>query len=332
MKRLTSVAVAVSLAIGAASTTWAGQEPYVGVKGADIDMNRYYLEPKLWRWLHTEFTNDEPWGYDTTQDQEAFQFSSPPIVGTYPEVCVKPLSDGLAESNGHLLWEGELEETAWLKAKSPGWYKWRINLPKTPLGMINIQVQCGLLKPNTLTSSIVDAEELDEAMATCAGETGEKAGPNCTRDMPGDFEPNKQVILQALLPTVTAMAYPDISRGLAPFHLTAYRTPSTYANILDKAKTKLVNDSKNLEVLDGSTSSRIVLKACQPESILVKRPVPGQINGLGETEAELYYGEEIEVKLQFPTNHTMDVYCGKYSVKIMGIGEPGTDLNVEDPI
>jgi hypothetical protein len=334
MKRLTSVAVAVGLVVGAASTTWAGQEPYVGAVGEDDQMNTYYLEPKLWAWLHSETTSDTTWRWDGDEvwdvdfdnevdPAEIFQVSSGIIVN-HPEVCIKPqeVLNGIpGPANNDLLWEGELEPTAWLTHGNEGWYKWRINLPKKPRGNINIVVQCGILKDNSYT--------YPNAIEECAGETGEKLGPGvCTRanDVKGT-----QVMLLAGLPKVTAVAFPDPSRGVDPFHLTSFKTPSFYAlGFKPDGSLKPVQSSH--VILDGSNASRISLKACQPESMYVKIPVNGQINGLGETEVPLEAGEEIEVTLQFPDGHPMDIYCNKYSVKLMGLGQPRSQTLVEDEI
>jgi hypothetical protein len=338
--------VAVSLAIGAASTTWAGQEIYVGVVGEDDQMNTYYLEPKLWAWLHSETTSQEQWAWDgvepfdleleddlrTPNDGGEFDpaelFETSSNIIDHPPVCITPqeVTNGTpgpaAPANNSLTWDGELERTMWLQHDNAGEYKWRINLPKKPRGNINIVVQCGLLKPNSYSSLEPNV------IQRCAGETGERLGlGECTR---ASDQIGAQVIWKDVLPTVEAIAFPDPTRG-EPFHLTAYKTPSNYATVY-KADQSLMNIQGSQVSLAGTKSSRIVLKACQPETMLVKIPVQGQINGLGEEETALEAGEEIEVTLRFPTDHPMDVYCDKYSVKIMGLGNPGSQAAVEDEI
>jgi hypothetical protein len=330
MKRLTSVAVGVSLAIGAASTSWAGQEPYVGVVGADIEMNTYYLEPKLWRWLHSESTHDDPWAWDVTQDQERFTYSGI-SDDEHPEVCIQAEGDfGPSNTDGHT-WE--YTDTVWLQHEKAGQYKWRINLPKTPNGNINIVVQCGLLKANAY-SDAVQTGYPERAMDDCAGETGEVQGTgDCTRRLD---QPNTQVMNLQALPMVTAIAYPDPDRTDAPpFNLTSFKTPSYYALGFktDAAGEKSLKPIQGSHViLNGKREARIALKACQPETMFVKIPVTGQINGLGQEEVDLLQGDEIEVTLDFPRGHTMDVYCNQYSVKLMGLGQPGSQVLVEDPL
>jgi len=299
MKRNLCLAAAITVGLGAAaSTAWAGQEIYVGVVGPDDEMNTYYLEGKLWRWLHPEWSSsDESWGGSSN-------------LSPNEEVCIAP--EGTVEP--------EYAPNKHLPVFNAGHYTWKINLPKKPRGNINIQLQCGVLKPNA--EAVLG---MPQAIDTCAGETGERTFGLCDREF---AEPNSNHIAQKYLPTVTARAIPNPQFG-APFHLTAYRVPSSFANIYNNTKTALRNDTRNLESLDGSDSSRVVLKACQPETIFVKMPITGQVNGLGETEVDLEAGDEIEVTLDFPRGHTMDVYCNQYSAKIMGLGDPATEDDVE---
>jgi hypothetical protein len=296
MKRLTSLAAAVAVVIGGASTAWAGQEIYVGVVGEDDQMNTYYLEQKLWRWLHPE----------QTANQEFFGGSS--NLSNNPEVCIPPNGEN----------DITLAPNKHLPVFNAGQYTWRINLPKKPRGNINIQLQCGVLKPNAYA-----VLGMPNAIDTCAGETGEDTFGLCDRVF---TEPNTNHIKQTYLPTVTAVANPSMG---APFNLTAYRVPSAFSNIYNNNKMALRDDSRNMEVLDGDTSSRIVLKSCQPETIFVKMPITGQVNGLGQVETDLEAGDEIQVTLDFPRGHTMDVYCNQWSAKIMGLGDPSTEDDVE---
>jgi hypothetical protein len=324
-------------------------------------MNLYYLEPKLWRWLHDEYTHTYDWKWDNVEsivnggntlypDED---FSAVPTPGDgeadydeefdtsnnlieHPEVCLAPSGvEGASgpvdkETGQQILWEGELKRPMWLPHGNAGWYKWRINLPKKPRGNINIVVQCGLLKPNTY------AQFGEDTIDTCAGETGEilLAGGLCAR---ADDKPGKRVLKDNLLPTVEAVAYPDPTNGL-PFHLTAFKTPSGYGMRFvdhdgDPNTPKAIGDeSFGHTILDGGNKARIALKACQPESIFTKIPVEGQVNQLGEVETALEPGDEIEVRLNFPNGHIMDAYCGKYSVKVMGLGEPFSDSVVEEEL
>jgi hypothetical protein len=313
MKRLTSLAVAVAVVIGGASTAWAGQEIYVGVVGDDYKMNRYYLEGKLWRWLHREWT----------EGQEYFDGST--NLSNNAEVCIAPRICGRDEEGCEidLIEESimpitKLEPNKHLPVFNAGSYTWRINLPKKPRGNINIQLQCGVLKPNAY-----EVLGMPNAIDTCAGETGEDTFGLCDRVF---TEPNTNHIMQNYLPTVTAVAYPSMG---TPFNLTAYRVPSAFSNIYNADKTALRDDTRNLEVLDGDKTSRIVLKSCQPETIFVKMPITGQVNGIGQVETDLEAGDEIQVTLDFPRGHTMDVYCNQWSAKIMGLGDPSTEDDVE---
>ena len=70
-----------------------------------------------------------------------------------------------------------------------------------------------------------------------------------------------------------------------------------------------LKNSISLQVLDGSTGSRIALKACMDKTIFVKWPIEGEINALGETEANLEAGDLIKVRMDVPTANTVDIYC-----------------------
>ena len=43
----------------------------------------------------------------------------------------------------------EWGKTALTSAGNSGWYEWVIALPKKPEGEINLEIQCGVLKPNS---------------------------------------------------------------------------------------------------------------------------------------------------------------------------------------
>jgi len=117
------------------------------------------------------------------------------------------------------------------------------------------------------------------------------------------------------------MAYPGpYSVGFTPFHLTAYKNPGSYALSKATAADSMVN-SQSLNVLDGSTNARILLKSCMDKPIVAKIPVTGQLNALGEVENDLEAGDIIYVRMDIPGNNTVDVYCNSQSLKISGIGE-----------
>jgi hypothetical protein len=304
--------VAVGLVVGAASTTWAGQEPYVGVVGVDEDMNRYYIEEKLWRWLHPEISVGE-------------DFRPSIYASTAEEVC---LADHEHETTQE--YANEVYEIPYF---NEGGYEWIIQLPKKPRGNLNIQIQCGVLKPNAdSVAGMFGVAPVD----ICAGETGEETFGLCDRVY---TVANQNVIKQNYLPTVTATAE---RKAGGSFHLTAYRVPSAFSNIFTTTSLGkgLKGYSKNLQVLDGSKQTRVVLKSCQPETLFVKMPVSGQIverladDGTKalDTEYDLEAGDRIRVKLDFPRGHLMDVFCNEYSVKVMGLGDPSTEDDVEDAL
>ena len=182
-----------------------------------------------------------------------------------------------------------------------------IALPKKPEGEINLEIQCGVLKPNSF-------EFLDyDAIMSCAAETGEPIGSGiCTRV-------SKGLLRAGALPKITVTAVPGCQNDFDKFHLTAYKNPGNYA--VTKQDGHLVNNA-SMQVLDGSSGSRIALKPCMEKTVLIKWPTEGTVNALGETEANLEAGDLIKVRMDIPTANTVDVYCGKYSVTIGGIGEP----------
>jgi len=110
----------------------------------------------------------------------------------------------------------------------------------------------------------------------CAAETGERIGTGfCTRDYSG---PGVSPIKQTALPKITAWAYPGpYSLGFTPFRLTAYKNPSTYALAFANTTTKQLKNSVALQVLDGSTGARVLLKSCMDKCVLVKIPLTARL-------------------------------------------------------
>jgi hypothetical protein len=200
-------------------------------------------------------------------------------------------------------------------AGNSGWYEWTIALPKKPEGELNLEIQCGVLKPNSF-------EFLNyAAIMSCAAETGEPIGQGiCTRVSKGLLRPGA-------LPKITVIAAPGCQNDFDAFHLTAYRNPGTYA--VAKQDGHLVNNAAT-QVLNGTAQARIALKGCLEKTVMIKWPVEGTVNALGETEANLEAGDLIKVRMDIPTANTVDVYCGKYSLTIGGIGEPSTLLDDSD--
>jgi hypothetical protein len=308
---------------------FAGEEPYKATVYDDSEIPPFYISPKLAQFTHPEtfyyghcyyFFCNTPGPVDpevcmwlpesscfmcSSKCKERFSSKIAPI---YPEVCCeKDSSECPAIGNSRIT------------SGNSGWYEWVIGLPKKPEGELNIEIECGVLKPNAWEFFGPDAINL------CAAETGEVVDPGlCKRMTDSDLK-------VSALPRITAIAYPGAQNYFKPFHLTAYRNPSQYA--LTKAKDpdcknekgnpiNCLNDSGSLQILDGSVKTRFALKACMDKTILVKWPVSGTMNELGEVEANLEAGDLIKVRMDVTLANTVDIYCSPYSVKIGGIGEP----------
>jgi len=196
-------------------------------------------------------------------------------------------------------------------AGNTGWYEWYIRLPKKPDGEINLVLQCGVLKPNTF------ALVKYEAVSICAAETGERIGTGfCTRE---EVDPGVNPLVIAALPKITAIAYPGPFNSFTPFNLTAFRNPGTY-NPFDAATGALTNGAAG-QILDGSASTRILLKSCMDKAIVTKIPVTGQVNASGQTENDLEEGDLIYIRMDIPRQNTVDIYCHAQSARLAGIGE-----------
>lgn len=305
--------IASLLALVMVSAAFAGEDPYIGIVGNDIDGNGFYFSPK-----HQQFL------YDQTLFSVPICFGSNPIVTpqtrvgglgceqfrtnaplNQPEICD---TTGLVNGVGDFTFFGE--PNAVIRKQNAGYYEWWIRLPKKPSGEINIVLQCGILKPNTF------AFEDFGAITLCAAETGERIGTGfCTRNQ---VNPGVNPIVNSSLPRITAVAFPGpYSLGFAPFNLTAYKNPGTYALTGGNPMT----NSAALQVLDGSTSARVLLKACLDKSVVAKIPVTGQVNALGQVESDLEAGDLIAVRMDIPGNNTVDIYCNSQSAKLAGVGE-----------
>jgi len=270
---------------------FAGEEPYKAVVDEDVDVPSFYVSDKLAQFLHpgTAFSN------------EVFDSQHIPIS---PEVCCTEatVSAGLCPSVPNSL----------TGAGNSGWYEWRIQLPKEPVGEMNLELECGVLKPGAF------AIWEDRSIELCAAETGEIIGPNCTRRP-------RTCLKASALPAIEAVAYPGCQNAFTPFHLTAYRNPGTYAVTRDAANHNIRN-SVSLQVLDGGPGARIALKGCMDKTVLVKLPMDGELNVWGEYETDLRAGDIIEVRMVVPTANTVDIYCSRYSARIGGIGDTQTLL------
>jgi len=216
------------------------------------------------------------------------------------------------------------------RAGNSGFFEWWIRLPKKPSGEINLVFECGVLKPNSFAFNNFDSIEL------CAAETGERVGPNCTRV---EVDPGVSPVQQGSLPKLTAIAYPGPFNSFTPFHLTAFKNPGSYTISFDAVTGAMSNNAAS-QTLDGSTSARILLKACMDKSVVAKLPVTGQLNacananiptvtpalptcfgGGAESETDLEMGDIIQVRLDIPRANSVDIYCGPQSARLAGVGE-----------
>ena len=313
------------LALFMVSAAFAGEDPYIAIVGndcvQDIDSvnpdqpcvaNPFYFSPK-----HEQFLYDQE-DFDGKYAPVCFD-DFPPVtpntrvgdVGCEQFRSNKPINQPeICDTQG-----GRGEPNAVVLKQDAGFFEWFIRLPKAPSGEINICIQCGVLKPNTLQFGVM----------LCAAETGERIGSGfCTRNQ---VRPGVNPIVQGALPKITAIAYPGpFSGGFEPFHLTAYKNPGNYNLTTVSTINKAMKDSVALQVLDGSAAARVLLKSCMDKCVVVKIPVTGQINAFvpAETEADLEAGDLIYVRMDVPggaSGNTVDIYCHSQSAKIMGIGD-----------
>lgn len=296
----------------------AGQDPYIAVVGNDVNavvpqgstdstlVEPFYFSPKYEQFFFDEgvlgildsLAGPFRWGLGEN-------FAAQNVI-RQPEVC--DLS-GYVESLGVFSDRGF--PNAKVTAGNAGWYEWAIRLPKKPTGEINLVLQCGVVKPNAFALWEYQAVEL------CAAETGEKVGPNCSHLI---ADPGEQPIVPGGLPMITAVAFPGkYNVQFTPFNLTAYKNPSTYGITFD-ATGAIVNNGTT-QVLDGSTAARILLKSCMDKAVVVKIPVTGQVNALGQVENDLEQGDYVFVRMAVPRKNTVDVYCHALSLRLQGIGE-----------
>ncbi len=288
--------IACLLALCMVAPAVAGEDPFIAIVGNDLlNANLWYLSPK-----HQQFLYDQE-NFAVPVSGEVF-LSQMPVI--QPEICdasgvvIDPIN-GVFETVGN--------PNAVVRKQDSGVFEWRIRLPKKP-NAINICIQCGVLKPNTFRELGFDA------ILECAGYTGERIGTGfCTRN---DVNPGVNPIIPGALPVITAIASPGPYNAFAPFNLTAYRNPGTYNNIAQP----LTNNAA-LQVLNGDTAARVMLKSCFDKCVNIKLPVTGQVNALGQAETDLELGDLITVRMNIPRTNTVDIYCNAQSVKLVGIGE-----------
>ena len=309
------------------SAAFAGEDPYIGIVGNDINFNPFYFSQKHQQFLFDQTVFDVPvcfgsWPSVVSQTRVNGDPDTPPgTPGCEQFRSNKPINQPeICDTSGTVtnFAKGEFEffgnPNAVITKQNAGWFEWFIRLPKKPSGEINICIQCGVLKPNTFTP-FTGFNAIEE----CAAETGERIGTGwCTQDQQ---DAGVNPIVNTALPKlkVTASPGPYAPSAWAPFKLTAYKNPSSYA--LTKDSNDKLTDSGSLQVLDGTMDSRILLKACMDKCVVAKIPVSGQVNSAGETEQDLEAGDILDIRLDVPIGNTVDIYCHAQSASIRGIGE-----------
>jgi hypothetical protein len=287
----------------------AGEDPYIAVVGNDITANTFYFSPKYTQFLYDQYYISVPLCFKkggVPEDCEVFKAKT---SINQPEVCDY---DGKGTNGNVPPFIDRGNDNAKTPAGNSGWYDWWIRLPKKPDGEINIVIQCGVVKPNAFAVYGYDA------VALCAAETGERVGVGtCVRQ---EVDPGVNPLIIAALPKLTAIAYPGPYNDFTPFHLTAFKNPSSYTLSFDPVTLAMSNNT-NAQVLDGSSNARILLKTCMDKTVVTKLPVTGQVNALSQTETDLEAGDMIYVRMDVPRQNTVDVYCHAQSARLAGVGE-----------
>jgi len=264
----------------------AGEDPYIAVVDNDAAVVGWDFYFNL---TQQQFVLDqESMGIPVAGEEFRSQTAS-----SRRDVCDQTLTRGLPNAK--------------TPAGNAGFYEWRIRLPKKPSGEINIAIACGVMKPGGTSIEL------------CAAETGERIGAGvCVRQ---EVDPGVSPVNNTALPKITAIAYTGpYNVSFLPFHLTAFKNPSSYTLAFDPV-TQAMSNNVNSQILDGSTNARILLKACMDKTVVTKLPVTGQINALGEAENDLEMGDLIYVRLDVPRQNTVDIYCHSQSVRLAGVGE-----------
>jgi hypothetical protein len=286
----------------------------------DTQANTWYISPKHQQFLLDEvgFLGTEAMCFPTAADCERFSTRS---AVNQPEICDL---DGYSVGVHNLTFFDQGERNAVTRGGSSGYYEWYIRLPQKPSGEISLVLQCGVIKPNAFSFMYYGAVEL------CAAETGERVGAGfCTRQ---EVDPGTNPLVASALPRVTAKVFPGkYNFDFKPFNLTAFRNPGNYNPfsagsgpfvMLEPGPAGSMVNGAAAQILNGTDAgTKIVLKSCMDKTIITKLPVTGQINAAGDVEWDLEYGDLIYVRLDIPRANTVDIYCHKQSLKVMGIGE-----------
>ena len=308
------------LSVAMVTPALAGENPYIAIVGSDLSPNGFYISPKYLQFLKDEgsFLTAEAMCFPTAEDCERFSTRS---AVNQPEICDL---DGYSVGVHYPTFVDRGERNAVTRGGSAGYYEWYIRLPQKPSGELNLVLQCGVLKPNAFSFMYYGAVEL------CAAETGERVGAGfCTRQ---EVDPGTNPLVASALPKVTAKAFPGkYNYDFEPFNLTAFRNPGNYNPfsagagpfvMIEPGPAGSMVNGTAAQILNGTDAgTRIVLKSCMDNTITTKLPVTGQINAAGDVEWDLEYGDLIYVRLDIPRANTVDIYCHKQSLKVMGIGE-----------
>jgi len=295
--------IACLIALSMVTSAFAGEDPYIAIVGNDIGANQFYLSPK-----YTQFLYDQTIG-GVPIIGEAFTTNSALIQ---PEVCD---TNGIAGPNNQPPFRTLGNVNGRITYGDSGFYQWTVRIPKKPSGELNLCIQCGVLKPNAFSFEGFDS------VLRCAAETGERTnGPGiCVRE---EVNAGQNPVISAALPTIIATASPGANAPIAytPFNLTAFRNPGTYDPAFAPVTGAISNDAAT-QVLNGSSDARILLKTCMDKCVIVKLPITGQINALGQVEEDLSAGDLITVRMVVPRANSVDLYCHHESFKLMGVGE-----------
>jgi len=307
--------IALMLALVMVTPAFAGEDPYIATVTylgtatplPDLTANPWYVSPKHQQFLLNEVSflgTDAMCQPISGTTKQCEQFKALAAVNQ-PEVCYYAPGLTTVPTPGLL-------PNAVVRAGNAGKFEWWVRLPKKPSGEINLVLECGVLKPNAFSFNFYESIEV------CAAETGERVGPNCTRT---EVDPGTNPLIVRALPTITAIAYPGLyNYPFTPFNLTAFRNPGSYspfsgANMVNGAAAQL------LDAVKYPDDTKIVLKACMDKTIITKLPVTGQVNATGDVETDLEYGDLIYVRLDIPRYNSVDIYCNKESLKVVGVGE-----------
>jgi len=289
----------------------AGQMAYIAIVDNDISANTFYFSPKYTQFLYDQEAELVPVCFTKTGVPERCEIFKAKTAINQPEVC-----DLAGTAGPGIPCSPPFTDLGNKNAKTPagnsGWYEWWIRVPAKPDGEINIVIQCGVVKPNGFGAYCYDAVGL------CAAETGERVGLGvCVRQ---EVDPGVNPLIIAALPKLTAIAYPGPYNDFTPFHLTAFKNPSSYTLSFDPVTLAMSNNT-NSQALDGSSNARILLKACMDKTVVTKLPITGQVNALSETETDLEPGDMIYVRMDVPRQNSVDIYCHAQSARLQGVSE-----------